>query len=88
MDRNHTFPPNHGPIDYGLDHCPFKAKNRVRVSVGLPRIRNIGVKKKMPKERNPLVQRIMTRSGSGVHGKSAKAIRRDTKVKVLKELTE
>lgn len=88
MDRNHTFPPNHGPIDYGLDHCPFKAKNRVRVSVGLPETRKLDVKKKMPKERNPMVRYLMSRSGSGVHGKSVKAIRRDTKVKVLKELTE
>ncbi len=42
--------------------------------------------KELPKERNPFVQHLINRKGSGAHQKSKKAIRRDEKVSLKKEL--
>lgn len=37
-------------------------------------------RKDLPKERNPFVQHLINKRGSGVHGKSKKAERRDEKM--------
>ena len=42
------------------------------------------IKLKMPKERNPFVQHLISKSGGGVHQKSKKAQRRDGKIALRK----
>lgn len=42
-------------------------------------------KQKLPKERNPLVQHLVKKTGGGVHGKSKKAQRRTDKVSLKKD---
>jgi len=37
-------------------------------------------KQKVPKERNPFVQHLINKRGSGAHGKTKKAERRDDKM--------
>lgn len=37
-------------------------------------------RKELPKERNPFVQHLINKRGSGAHGKSKKAERRDDKM--------
>jgi hypothetical protein len=39
-----------------------------------------------PKERNPFVQHLINRKGSGAHGQSKKAKRRDDKVELKRML--
>lgn len=42
-------------------------------------------KKQLPKERNPFVQHLISKSGGGVHGKSKKAIRRQDKIDLKRD---
>lgn len=42
------------------------------------------MKVKLPKERNPFVQHLINRKGAGVHSKSLKAVRRQSKIEVKK----
>lgn len=42
-------------------------------------------KNKIPKERNPFVQHLINKKGSGPHGKSKKAQRRQQKIDLKKE---
>jgi len=41
-------------------------------------------RKSLPKERNPYIQHLVARSGSGIHGKTKKAQRRAEKVELKK----
>ena len=41
--------------------------------------------KELPKARNPFVQHLISKSGGGVHAKSDKAERRDSKMALRKE---
>lgn len=42
------------------------------------------IKLKLPKERNPFVQHLVSKTGGGYHGKSKKAQRRDDKAALRK----
>lgn len=42
------------------------------------------IKLKLPKERNPFVQHLVSKTGGGYHGKSKKAQRRDDKASLRK----